>query len=456
VKTIIHQICNEFHSNICEFFSGNIAVDLLTAEKEISLCVNETICQLLTAYYEQVDAAIYEDKASRKAAGLTVVRRGDERTVLSRFGEIKYRRTYYRDNKTSGYSYQVDEIMAIEKCQRISTALGLDLAKAAEDSSYAKSSRQVTGGKVSRQTVMKTIRESKPVEEVIEEKRKVSVLHVDADEDHVTMVGGKKSIVPLISVYEGIERNGKRGKCKNVFHVSEYGKCNDELWEQVLSEIERRYDMEDTKIYLHGDGASWIEKGLEWLPNSRFVLDKYHKNKSIKEMTAGLGRDIRGGCEKVIRQALDSGDKESLILLSRGLLAENPQRSEKIAGAASYLTRHIDGIRICIDDVEANNGGCTEPHVSHVLSARLSSRPMKWSKETLINLAPMLAARSELEPLRREQKISALQARAVTAVRKSFTGRHNLGLPDPAAIGRIPALSIGKSTPLKRAVQIYA
>jgi len=334
--------------------------------------------------------------------------------------------------------------------------VGLDLAQAAIDNSYAKSSRQVTEGKISRQTVMQKVRQSQPVAEEINEKRCVAVLHVDADEDHVTMVGGKKSIVPLISVYEEIERNGKRGKCKNVFHISEYGKDSDELWEQVLTEIESRYELDDTRIYLHGDGAAWIEKGLEWLPKSRFVLDKYHKNKSIRKMTAELGKDIGSGCEKVVRQALESGDKKKLELLRQSLTTQNPQRANKINEAAAYLLKHMDGIRICSEDKEANNGGCTEPHVSHVLSARLSSRPMKWSGQTLKMLAPMLASRGDLEPMRCIQEISVLQSRAVVFAKKCFMVKHHLGLPEPAAIGRIPAISIGKNTPLKRAVQIYA
>ena len=58
------------------------------------------------------------------------------------------------------------------------------------------------------------------------EKRAVSELHIGADEAHVTLIGGKKSIVPLVSVYEGIETIGKRKSRKNVFHISEYGKNN--------------------------------------------------------------------------------------------------------------------------------------------------------------------------------------------------------------------------------------
>lgn len=456
MKTIIQQIFSDFQKNVCSFFESGQFVNLLTAEQELSQHVNMTVCNLLKAYYEQLDEAISMDKAGRKADGLIVVRRNDERTLLSKFGEIKYRRTYYKDKKSNRYRYPTDEIMEVEKYQRVSTGVGLELSQAAIDSSYAKSSKQVTGGRVSCQTVMNKLRRSRPMEAVVEQKQQVRVLHVDADEDHVTLSNGKKSMVPLVSVYEGIEKHGKRGLCKNVFHISEYGKKPDDLWEQVLSEIERRYDLNGTQIYLHGDGAAWIEKGLEWLPKSRFVLDKYHKNKSIKEMTAGLGKDLRRGFDEAIRTALNENDCQSIELLRQSLMAENPQRTEKICEAAAYLSSNIEGIRICAVDFEANNGGCTEPHVSHVLSSRLSSRPMKWSKATLTKLAPMLAARGELEPIREGKEISALQARAVANVRNSIPLKHTLGLPDSAAIGRIPAISIGKVTPLKRAVEIYA
>ncbi|MCL2014484.1 MAG: UPF0236 family protein, partial [Oscillospiraceae bacterium] len=86
--------------------------------------------------------------------------------------------------------------------------------------------------------------------------------------------------------------------------MSEYGKKTDDLWEQVLTEIETRYDLTDTKIYLHGDGANWIHTGFEWLPNAVFVLDKYHKNKAIKTMTAGLDKSDRKLFDKEIREAL--------------------------------------------------------------------------------------------------------------------------------------------------------
>lgn len=115
--------------------------------------------------------------------------------------------------------------------------------------------KDLTGGKISRQTVMNCVRESTAEITESTEKRAVSELHIDADEAHVTLIGGKKSIVPLVSVYEGIETIGKRKSCKNVFHISEYGKNNDDFWEQVSDEIEKRYILDEAKIYLHADGG---------------------------------------------------------------------------------------------------------------------------------------------------------------------------------------------------------
>ena len=74
--------------------------------------------------------------------------------------------------------------------------------------------------------------------------------------------------------------------CKNVMHISEYGKTPDELWEQALTEIERRYDPSDTKFICTAMVRIGYKR-FEWIP-AVFVLDKYHKNKAIKMMTVGF------------------------------------------------------------------------------------------------------------------------------------------------------------------------
>ena len=106
----------------------------------------------------------------------------------------------------------------------MSKGIGVALAETAKDMSYAKSSEYVSGKKVSRQTAMNLIRRSEAVEQEVTEIKEIPELHIDTDEAHLTIRQGKKSEVPLISVYEGIVNEGKRLRCANIFHISEYGK----------------------------------------------------------------------------------------------------------------------------------------------------------------------------------------------------------------------------------------
>ena len=63
-------------------------------------------------------------------------------------------------------------------------------------------------------------------------------------------------------------------------------------------------------------------------------------------------------------------------------------QTETISQNAAYLQRFVKGIGICKKDERANNGECTEPYISHVLAARLSSRPLAWS-ETASGSSPV-------------------------------------------------------------------
>jgi len=447
VKEIIASRIEKLKSEIEKFFEKD-EVSLDMAEVYFTQRIGETVRGLLTACYEQKDAELLADKAGRKEAGLVVERRGDIRQVVTQLGVVSYRRTYYASH-SGGYCYPIDQVVGLESYQRVSSGVGLGLVEAAREMSYAKASRVVTGGQVSKQTVMQKIREAQPsVEPVL--RQKVAVLHVDADEDHVKLQSGDSRIVPLVSVYEGIERTGKRGICKNVFHCSEFGKKTEALWEEVLTEMERRYDLTNTKIYLHGDGAPWIKAGLEWLPNSVFVLDRYHINNALKGAVSGIER--KSGCqyEYHLRQALNEGDRDYFCSVRDSLLARWPEREKTILASSNYLLDHFEAIHIYNTDPEARKGGATEPHVSHILSSRLSSRPMGWSPKTLKKFVPILAAgqctfhqeRTSVEAVTKTERLYKKAAVAKVV-------ENALGLPHPDIVASIPAKS-GKITPLYR------
>lgn len=456
MSTNITQIATDFINGILEFFAeGNGELRLDEIERGLTPLVSACACDLASQHIEDIDKRIRENKTGRRKAGYTIERRDDERRVLTTFGEVCYLRTYYAC-KGGTYTYLTDRALGIENYARLSDGVSVSLAKAAGKMSYAGSGAYVTGGSVSRQTVMNKVRSCETVPmNAPEHKRKIPELHIDADEAHITLRGGRKSEVPLISIYEGIELVGKRHFCKNIFHISEYGKSPDDLWEQALTEVEKRYDLTDARIYLHGDGANWIRKGFEWFPGAVFVLDKYHKNKAIKNMTAGLSAAGRVMFDTAIRDALDTEDISITDRLTNRLCAALPARAGKILQSAEYLKTHIAGIGICKTDPSANNGGCTEPHVSHILSARLSSRPMAWSTETLSRLAPMLANEGNIRPAKPAPVLSDSFLRK--ARRQAALSRRNLrSAADPNSIGNIIPIRSGKVTQLQRSLKAFS
>ncbi len=99
--------------------------------------------------------------------------------------------------------------------------------------------------------------------------------------------------------------------------------------------------MSDTKIYLHGDGAAWIRQGLEWLPNSVFVLDCYHRNKALKHLVSGIDR--LSGCqyERLARKAAEQGDQDGLERLRDKLIQRWPERAKSVSEAINYLQDNL-------------------------------------------------------------------------------------------------------------------
>lgn len=99
-----------------------------------------------------------------------------------------------------------------------------------------------------------------------------------------------------------------------------------------------------------------------------------------------------------------------------------PQRADRIPEAANHLRNHTLAITIHVKYPAVGYGGAAEPHVSHVLSNRLGSRPIGWSKETLLHFARILANVPEV-PFELEKQASHMSMAAVKAFE---TTRHKL------------------------------
>lgn len=388
MNNIIQQICENYITEVLDFFDAGTIRTLDEMEAELKKKTNCYLRNMMKTYLEGLDEAIAEDKTGRKKKGYVVEHKDDRREIYTQFGSLEFNRRYYKNKMDGTYLYIVDRVVGIESYDRVSGSVSASLVESASEVSYAKSSKYVCDGYISRQTVMKKIRRAKELKvEVPEEKRTVRYLNVEADEDHVSLQDGTDTIVPLISIHEGVEHIGKRGKCINIHHISSHGKNIEDMWQEAAEWVYAVYDVDKIeKIYLHGDGASWIKTGLSYLPKSKFVLDRYHLNKALKEVSRG----DELVCDR-LKDAVTEADRESLKEICRELRksGENEKVREKVDSFRNYITTNWEGIEVYKE--EASRGSNTEGHVSHVLSSRLSSRPSGWSREGLKAMAELRA-----------------------------------------------------------------
>lgn len=445
MNNIIQQICENYISEVLDFFDSRTIRTLDEIEVDLREKTDGYLRQMIKAYFEGLDQAIADDKTGRKKKGYVVEQKGIKREIYTQFGSLEFKRRYYNNKLTGGYSYLLDNVVGIESYDRVSGSVSAALVESASEVSYAKSSKYVCDGDISRQTVKNKIRRTEDLKvEAPEKKRNIKYLHVEADEDHVSLQDGTNTIVPLISIYEGVERIGKRGKCININHISSHGKSVDDIWQEASEWVYSTYnEKEIKKIYLHGDGASWIKKGLDYLPKSQFVLDRYHLNKALKEVSRG----DELVCAK-LRDVVMEADKKSLKELCRELRknAENDKVKEKIDKFRRYITANWDGI-VAYQD-EGSRGSNTEGHVSHVLSSRLSSRPIGWSREGLKAMAELRAyccsgGHVETKHIRKAEGSYKLTKKILDKVSKSYRNtskemQHNITVLN---IGKIDSLS---------------
>jgi len=363
----------------------------------------------LNALGRDITAEVLEDMddylrgaASRKEHWEIV--RKDRTEILTSFGPVNFERTYFKPKKGRKRQYLVDQIVGINPHDRVSADVVINAVEEASDSSYRRGGEKAAYmNEISKQAVMNKVHELEIVQPEIKERKEETpkILYIEADEDHVSQQGKKfktenewglsSTLMPkLVYVHEGIDYEKSTKKRKVLKNPRYFGgiRNSEELWLEVSQYIDATYCIEKVEtVYISGDGASWIKQGLQWVEKSKFVLDKYHLSKYVKVATAHLeDEDI----EQEIDDALKEADKALLKKAFAKILEKTESETKKkaINDAKRYILNNWAGIEIKVDNNEIV--GCSaEGHVSHILSDRLSSRPMGWSKNGADKMAQL-------------------------------------------------------------------
>ncbi len=351
---------------------------------------------LIAEEWNSIDEILHDRRDLRSE---WYVVRTDETTLGTSLGEVRYHKTLFKNKFTGEYKYLLDELMGIEPHARITEDAMANMLTEAVDSSYRKGgiNASISDFVVSKQTVMNKIHALRfPASEAPTEKRKVDVLYIDADEDHVSLQylerkgditdSHSNTYMPKMAyVYEGIEANGDRHE---LIHPRYFGggyegsKGVTAFWTEVFEYIDTCYDTAVLKkIYINGDGAEWIKAGAKLHASATFVLDKFHLHKYIIAATSHL-MDSQEDARGEIWAAINSKQKWQAVEVFDHIIAitESESKRKAVERSKDYVIGHwaaiMNGVRNRKDNIHCS----AEGHISHIYADRMSSRPLGWSR----------------------------------------------------------------------------
>ena len=307
--------------------------------------------------------------------------------------------------------------MGLEEHARMTEDAEARILEEAVQTSYEKSGKAVSISReeVSRETVKNKLHALNfpKTETYPQEKKAVDYIYIEADEDHIALQFREKkgditenenhqknngAIAKLVYVHEGIERENEKSK-RHVLKQPHYfcrvceGKENKVLWDEVYEYIEKTYDLSKVKkIYLSADGGSWIMSGKRQIAGITYVLDEFHLKKYLRKITRRFGKKEKETEEELIK-IICHGTKKEFEEKIEELKKEitYPSGKKRIAEGKEYLLNNWTASRLRLLRKNGVKGSSTESHVSHILSDRMSSRPMGWSKTGMTKMAELRA-----------------------------------------------------------------
>lgn len=351
LMNIVQQAADKISQEMAKQFVGiqNHVVNFSDLVSNIQKCVNEIGVSMVESLVIEADNALRQSPVRKRE--WHIQRNEDTKVCSTLMGAIELTRTYYKHKSDGSFSYLLDEYLGILPYDRMDIGLEAEILKTATERSYQQTVNQFQHSGITSKESIKNIVHRLEVEQleipVKGQKTTPKVLFIEADEDHVSYQDGKNRFMKLVYIHEGYQPTtgkSKRHSLKNCHYFSGLYPDNQRLWEEVYAYLDSRYNLKEIKrIYFSGDGAQWIKEGAKYIPNTTFVLDKFHMVKYVKKACVGM----------------------------------------------------LDSTQLVLDWIDQNQHnldyvGCSaEGHVSHVLSSRLSSRPLGWSKTGANNIAKM-------------------------------------------------------------------
>lgn len=288
-----------------------------------------------------------------------------KRTITTLYGTITFKRRLYINKSTGEYESLLDKLIGIDPYSRLSDEAIIAITDAAlECNSYRIAGMYALSGTiVSRQTVYNCLEKVDFIRTKNKEKISSNCIHISVDGFFANYKEFQRKIeTKFANIYTGIKNETpKRKRLINKTIINQTNGKN--FKEELLSTLNQYYKIDDkTKIYLCGDGAQWIKNICDDIPNSIFVIDKFHYKRALKSLPNP-------------QEAYKAIETQNIELLANqySLCTTDLQLSNLQYVIANFeYTKHWDNPDfICC---------AAENVVSHVYNHRIRGIPRNWGR----------------------------------------------------------------------------
>lgn len=340
-----------------------------------------------------------------------------EKYFLTRFGDILYLRTRYKDKKTGKSHYLLDEALSIDKNQRISLSRARIECFLSGFSSYrevVEGIKLLIGGPRCHEAIRQSVlKEGKLLIENQEKKlRQIENLdypdkeapdtaYLEADATYISLQHRGKKKKEKMEVKAGVGYTGKEaryssGKSKRLKEKFTFVGTGKDFMRKLSLLAEERFSLSKVKkVIFGGDGDSWITSGIkDYFSSATYILCLYHLYKKFKECLARRKNE-----QKLIKDLLLSNQIDKGLSVIDQLI-RNPydlKEKDNLVKLYTYISRNRQGItnQFILKDKGIERAGAIESNINKVIASRFKKRGMSWSKpgalallkikETIIN-----------------------------------------------------------------------
>ena len=155
--------------------------------------------------------------------------------------------------------------------------------------------------------------------------------------------------------------------------------------------IDTHYDLSKVKkVYLNADGGPWIKSGINRLHGVEYVLDEFHLSKYLLKMTRHM-KDTQEDAKIELCKAIRSKEKADFIEIRERLMdcTTDEKVLKRIEESAQYILDNWTAAKRRLKHRDAIYGCSAEGHVYHVLSSRMSTLAMGWSRKGVAKMAQL-------------------------------------------------------------------